>query len=206
MGDARKFLNRAPRYTLQPSDNRYLRFAHKNELGHTHTTRFIDISATGLAFVIDKDVAPQIFEMIKVEIPLDDGQSVAWWGKVVRIEEYAAHRWYMKGSDVAHENQVMVAVNFQELPQGHTAAIRHSLDKKFDELYARQRRERMKNVSLFLASQIWRIALYAMCVLFMVWFFYYFSQPDANYDPKIGSPWGQRFPALNIFGSGSDRQ
>jgi len=205
MSEARKFQNRAPRYTLQPTDNRYLRFAHKNEQGHTHTTQFIDISATGLAFIIDKDLAPQIFEMIKVEIPLDDGQSVAWWGKVVRVEEYAIQRWYMRGSSKAHENQVLIGVRFQDLPAGHTMAIRHAIDKKFDELYTRQSKERMKHVSVFLASQAWRIIVYAISILFMVWFFYHFTQPDDNYDAQKGAPWGERFPQLNIFGNGSDR-
>ncbi len=205
MSDARKFINRAPRYTLQPSDNRYLRYAHENEYGHTHTTMFIDISATGLAFVTDREVAPQISEKIKVEVPLEDGQSVAWWGRVVRVEEYAPHRWFMKGSQIAAPNQVMVAVHFEDLPTGHTAAIRHALDKKFEEFYQAQRREKMKQMSYFVASQFWRLLLYGVCVFGMVWFFYHFSQPDENYDSQKGAPWGQRFKQFNIFGNESDR-
>ncbi len=205
MDDARKFMNRAPRYTLQPSDNRYLRYAHEGALGHTHTTQFIDLSATGLAFITDRDLAPQISEKIKVEIPLEEGQSVAWWGRVVRVEEYAPHRWYMKGARHAEPHQVMVALHFEDLPTGHSAAIRKALEKKFDELYSTQRRDRAKHISLFLASQFWKLFLYGFCLFAMVWFLYHFSRPDSNYDPKKGAPWGQRFPQFNIFGSGSDR-
>lgn len=205
MSNARKFVNRAPRYTLQPSDNRYLRYAGENEHGHTHTTLFIDISATGLAFITDRAVAPHISEKIKVEIPLEDGQSVAWWGRVVRVEEYAPHRWYMKGSQVAAENQVLVAVNFEGLPTGHTTAIRQALDKKFDDLYRAQRIQKAKQISIFIAEQFWRLLLYAACIIGMVWFLYHISQPDENYDPQKGAPWGQRYPQLNFFGSGPDR-
>src|SRR5690606_17849126 len=84
----KKFVSRAPRYTLRPNDNHFMRFAHKEDSGHVYTTRFVDISLTGLAFITDRENAPFIYDMIKIEIPLPGGQQVAWWAKVVRIEEY----------------------------------------------------------------------------------------------------------------------
>src|SRR6185437_9123013 len=125
MSEARKFVVREPRYTLQPTDNRYIRFAREDENGQTHTTIFIDISATGLAFVINSDQAPHLSDLIKVEVPLEDGQSVAWWARVVRVEEYTLRKWYVKKENFVGENPVLVAVQFQNLPAGHSTAIRH---------------------------------------------------------------------------------
>jgi hypothetical protein len=199
MGSARYFTNRAPRYTLRPSDNRYLRFAHENEHGHTHTTLFLDISETGLAFVADRPVAPHVSEKIKIEVPLDDGQSVAWWGRVVRVEEYAPHRWHMKGHELAAPDQVLVAVTFDGLPEGHTAAIRTSLQKRFEFLYRHKTLERWQSISTLFIEQFWRLFLYGVCIFGAAWFLYSISQPSKNYDAKRGAPWGQRFPELNIF-------
>ena len=56
MGDsAKKFIQRSPRYVIQPNDDRYLRFAKSGESEQSYTTQLVNISATGLAFVIDRE-------------------------------------------------------------------------------------------------------------------------------------------------------
>jgi PilZ domain len=196
---ASKFLSRAPRYTLNPSDNRFLRYAKQNEQGHTYTTRFIDISQTGLAFITDRENAPGLSDLLKIEIPLSDTETVAWWARVVRIEEYAPHKWYMKANDFQDQNQVMVAVTFHELPPGHTRLIRETLDKKFAEVRAIENQQRMKHMTLYIASRFWRFLFYAGSIAATIWFLYWLSLPSYNYDASKGAPWGQRYPWLNIF-------
>lgn len=196
-----KFIPRATRYTLSPSDNRYLRYAHDNDLGHTFTTRFVDISQTGLAFITDRENAPRLSDLIKIEIPLQENNTIAWWARVVRVEEYAAHKWYLNAKDFQSENQVLVAVVFYDLPPAHSRQIRETLDKKFTEMQAAARHERMQNITKFIVEQMWLILFYTSLVLATIWLLYFLSKPSLNYDAEKGAPWGQRYPWLNIFDS-----
>ncbi|MEK6556475.1 MAG: PilZ domain-containing protein, partial [Bdellovibrionota bacterium] len=139
----RKFVPRSPRYTLRPTDNSFMRFAQKGELGRSHITHFVDISMSGLAFITDRETAPFLFEMIKIEIPLDGGEQVAWWAKVVRVEAYEPQKWYLKKADM-DETKVMVAVQYHDLPMGHLQKIKKTLDHKFVELEREKVAERFK--------------------------------------------------------------
>jgi hypothetical protein len=170
-----------------------MRFAHKEDSGKVQTTRFVDISLTGLAFVTDRENAPFIYEMIKVEIPLSDGQHVAWWAKVVRIEEYAPQKWYLNKEDFKHDQDVLVGVQFQNLPLTHLNKIKETIDRKFAEAEVEKRRERMKTASAIWAHYSWQLVFYAACTVFVFWLLWHFAQPDATYDPSRGTPWGERF-------------
>lgn len=175
-----------------------MRFAHQNDHGRSYTTHFIDISQTGLAFVTDADHAPHLSELIKIEVPLSEKDSIAWWGRVVRIEEYAPHKWYMKDKDFQDGNQILVAITFHELPTGHAQIIRETLDKKFKELHALRQRERFRQLTLFLVHHFWQVLFYVSCITATFWILYYLSRPSENYDAEKGAPWGERFPSLMI--------
>ena len=82
----RKFVSRAPRYVLRPTDNQIFRYALNDQRMRPHSTRFLNLSETGVAFLVDQGVVPRIGETIKVEFPLPGGDQVAWWARVVRIE------------------------------------------------------------------------------------------------------------------------
>ncbi len=207
MAEARKFVVRAPRYTLQPGDNRYIRFERQDEYGNTHTTIFVDISTTGLAFVIDREQAPHLSDLIKVEIPLNDGQSVAWWARVVRVEEFALKKWYMKNENFVGNNPVLVAVQFQNLPVGHTVIIRKALDEKFKEVFRVHRRQKLSRQLAFLREYGVRIALYVCLVAAAFWFLWYFAQPSPTYNPKDGGAlWGYRYPQFDMLGHSNSQK
>lgn len=193
-----KFISRAPRYTLNANDNRFMRYAPHHDKGHSYTTRFVDISQTGLAFITDRENAPKLSDLIKVEIPLNEQNSIAWWARVVRVEEYAPHKWYMKSKGLQDENQVLVAIVFHELPPSHVRQIRQTLDQKFAEVRALERREKMKHLTRYLVEQAWKILIYLSLIAATLWFLYYFSRPSYNYDAEKGAPWGQRYPELNL--------
>jgi hypothetical protein len=195
---ARKFVPRAPRYELNAKDNRFLRFAHNNEPGQSYTTQFIDISQTGLAFITDQDNAPRVSELIKVEIPLENNQSIAWWARVVRVEEYAPHKWYLKKEHFHGSDQVLVAITFHDLPPAHARQIRETLNLKFDEMFRTERRHKMQQMAVFVVSEFWRLFLYGLCIIATFALLYYLSRPSENYDAKKGTPWMQRFPQFNI--------
>ena len=188
----KKFVNRAPRYTLRPTDNRMMRFAHEGEAGQAYATKIVDLSTTGISFVADRENAPFIFEMIKVEIPLPDGQQIAWWGKVVRMEEYAAHKWYLKNVDIDQSRQVIIAVSFERLPQAHVQRIKKALTTKFEEMDQEKKRIALKQLSALWASRTKEFILYLAIVGAAFYILWAMSQPTSVYDGDKGSPWGQR--------------
>ena len=188
----RKFIARAPRYTLRPSDNRLMRYAHEGESGQIFTTRIVDVSQSGVSFIADRENAPFIHERVKLEIPLEDGQQVAWWGKVVRVEEYASHKWYLKKDDFQEERQVLVAVRFEGMPSPHVAKITYTLDKKFQELSKERKREAFKNLTSFWTHYAWEFIFYIGVVLAGAYILWSLSRPSDMYNPERGAPWGQR--------------
>lgn len=188
----KKFIERAPRYALRPTDNSLMRFAHAGQSGQVFTTRFLDISTSGVSFVVDREQAPFIHEAIKLEIPLEDGQQFAWWGRVVRIEEYAPHKWYLKEQDFTDESQILVAVRFEGLPAAHVDKIRSTLQVKFREVETQKKREAIKNLAALWTHFAWEIIFYvglAVAAFYMLWAI---SRPSANYDAEHGAPWGKR--------------
>lgn len=170
-----------------------MRYAHKDDQGRTFSTHFIDISQTGLAFVTDRENAPQLSDLIKVEIPLDNKETIAWWARVVRVEEYQPHKWYMNKENFQDENQVLVAITFHELPSGHARQIRETLNRKFDEIHKNKRAKKIEGLALLVVSRFWSLLFYGFCIFATFWLLYYLSRPDANYDAKKGAPWGRRF-------------
>lgn len=198
---ARKFVNRAPRYLLQPTDNRYIRYALNKEQDRTRTTRLVDLSVSGLSFLSLVEDAPRVGEKVKLEIPLNETKTVAWWARVVRVEEYSPYKWYMKNLDHSSESEVIVALNFDDLPEGHKNEIRETLNRKFDELHKKRRILQLQTLTALIFHRVWPIVLYSLCIGATIYGLYYFSRPSGNYDPDRGAPWGQRYPQFNIFDS-----
>jgi hypothetical protein len=193
MGNSvRKFVARAPRYALRPSDNHLMRFAHEGEIGQIFTTRIYDISQSGLSFITDRENAPFIQERIKVELPLEGNEQIAWWGRVVRIEEYASHKWYMKEENFNQDRQVLVAVSFEGLPLPHVRRINATLEKKFQEISKDKKREAFKSITALWTHYTWEVAFYIGVVITAVYILWALSRPTANYDAEHGSPWGKR--------------
>lgn len=195
----RKFIARPPRYTLRPDDDHYIRYAHQEDTGKTHTTKFIDISMTGLAFVTDRDQAPFLFDTIKIEVPLGDGQQIAWWAKVVRVEEYAPLKWFAKNEESENPFKVLVAVEFNALPIGHVNKIKDSLGKKFERVQKEKRTEALKDFSFLIRNHWVKLLVYAVCTVLTFYILWALSRPSENYDAQRGAPWGERYPQFNIF-------
>lgn len=188
----RKFVSRAPRYTLRPADNHLMRFAHEDERGQIFTTKIHDVSTTGVSFVVDRDDAPFIQERVKMEIPLEDGEQIAWWGRVVRIEEFSDHKWYLKKEDFFEDRRVLVAVHFEGLPTPYAAKISRTLDKKFEEVAKEKKKEALKNWTAMWRHYTWELLFYVGVVLTGIYILWALSRPGGNYDAERGSPWGQR--------------
>ncbi|MBX7232600.1 MAG: PilZ domain-containing protein [Bdellovibrionales bacterium] len=194
MNDAlRKFISRAPRYSLRPDDNQILRYVRNSRLNRSFSTRFVNISETGLAFATERSSAPPMGEIIKIEFPIPGGESMAWFARVVRLEEKSLGPWWDKHHSQFHHAEIIVGVQFHELPDHQKLLIRTQLQKKFQQMLREQQLAKFISFKKFLANYGWKILFYLVCISLTVALLYYLSLPSANYDPKRGAPWGHRF-------------
>ena len=146
------------------------------------------------------DEAPQFGEMLKVEFTVPGMQKMAWWARVVRVSEIENKKWWMKKSedDQFIAKYAFVALNFKDLPSGHKNSIRTALHEKFLELQKLRRQRKLKQILEFINENKWKLLAFMSLLMLSVGVLYFLSQPSANYDPKRGSPWGQRFDMFRL--------
>jgi hypothetical protein len=168
-----------------------LRFAPNKVHNRSFSTLFVNISETGLAFVIDRTSAPGIGDFIKVEFPIPGGEQVAWFAKVVRLEEYSSTPWWSERT--AEKDEILVGVQFHQLPAGHRQSIRIHLQTKFKEVLRDRQRARWRQAKMFVAENGSAILMYGVATVLTIAILYFLSLPTTNYDAKRGAPWGQRF-------------
>jgi len=188
----RHFVPRAPRYIFSPSDKAMLRFAHNLSHEQPHTTSLINLSTSGAAFLVPRNNCPDVGEILKVEFPLSDGQ-VAWFGRVVRVEEYARKQWWRAKPSTAIPDQLLVAIQFQELPTGHIKAIEKGLNQKWRDAFLQQKHLRRQMLWAWLTEKGPQYLMYVGLTAITFWLLYLLSLPAPNYDAKHGAPWGKRY-------------
>lgn len=195
MGQAlRKFVPRSPRYVLRPQDDQLLRFALKDDQSDPRGTRFLNISLTGLGFAIDRKMAPPIGETLKIEFPIPGGQKIAWFGRVVRLEEPTSSTWWDPEFD---RDDVIVGIEFQDLPTAHRSQIQRALGKKFLELQRERRQRLLQSLLIFTSRNFWRIVGLILCAVGTAAILYFMSRPGPDYDAQRGAPWGRRYDTPN---------
>lgn len=191
-GVLRKFVPRAPRYVLRPNDKHMVRYAPEHSRGPmaVHKTKLINLSETGLAITMDANAAPRVGERMKVELPIPgvEGQ-LAWWAIVVRVQLQESNWWTVD----ADEDNVLVALRFQELPDGHRKAIQSGLEAKFFEALRERRRKQLIFVKQKIAEHGLKIFAWTILAITAAAALYILSRPSDNYDSERGSPWGRRF-------------
>ena len=101
---------RAPRYVIEVGDNEIVRFAHMPRGSKTMHTRIINLSESGMAFLVPYLTAPQTGDKIKVEFTAPNTDSIACFAKVVRVQ---VHKTY--NHDQRPQTFKMVAVEFEQL-------------------------------------------------------------------------------------------
>lgn len=194
MADAlRRFVPRAPRYTLQTGDNHNLRFAINGQNHKSFSTRFLNVSETGLAFLIDRDSAPHLGEMIKLEFPVPGGEQIAWFAKVVRLEDFGASQWWSENEPADSSSDVVVGVQFHLMPEAHRANIRSHLQERFREVLQHRQQKIWSHFMNFMNDYGWQGLMYILATLLTFGLLYFLTLPDSRYDSKRGSPWGHRF-------------
>lgn len=192
MGSLRKFLAREPRFTLGPKDNRHGRYAQDENPESIYSSTIIDLSMSGTAFVVNRQDAPFIFERIRIEVPLGENDSMAWWGKVVRIQGHKPSGWFEKPEVMQDTDEVVVGVQFEPLPLGHATKVDRLLQQKFKEVEEQKKQVAWQSFRAICSYYTWEILLYCFVVIAGVWILWALSQPYANYSAEKGAPWGKR--------------
>lgn len=194
----RRFINRAPRYILKPTDNQVMRFATDRGPQGVFKTKLVNLSETGAAFVVDRSMAPQIGDTLKVELPIPGLDQIAWFGEVVRMEVYSSNSWWSDPDPFVDDEKMLIAVHFQELPHGHRAAIKKGLQDQFLlELQERRLRQQLY-VKQWILENLFKFTGYLLLSIASFGLLYYLSRPSENYDSQRGAPWGQRFKVFNF--------
>jgi hypothetical protein len=156
-------------------------------------TLLLNLSESGVAFLLSPDVEVHFGERMKVEIPVPSGERIAWWGRVVRVQEYEGRTWLFGKDPFRDDPKIMVAVRFDELPEGHSRAIRKGIEKSFMRAMREQHYRNWLYYRSLALHNIGKVILYACLIAFTVAFLWYFTRPSANYDAKRGAPWGDRY-------------
>jgi len=122
------FEARAPRYQLKGSDNSVLRFSAYAKGSKKMQTRILNISETGMAFLLPVFECPREGEMIKVEFQVPGRGVMACFAKIMRLE---LHKVFSEKD--GPKSFRLVAVTFVDLPVAHRKEIREGLMEKFDQ-------------------------------------------------------------------------
>ncbi len=172
-----------------------MRFSLQNTIGEggIERTVMLNLSQSGVAFMVDHGHHPHLGEFVKVEIPIPGGEQIAWWGKVVRIEEYEPSYWSFRKDPFHDKPRIIVGLKFEELPDAHGRALQKGIEQSFLKAMRDQRYRNLVYYKTFAAQYFVRALMFAVLAAMTVAFIYYFSQPDAKYDAKRGTPWGERF-------------
>jgi len=172
-----------------------MRYSLQHTIGHggIEQTLLLNLSETGLAFLVESGFEPRIGEKIKVEIPIPGGEQIAWWATVVRIQKYSGPGWFSRSDQFDFESKVLVALHFEDLPEAHSRAIRQGLKNSFTQIMRDQKFRDWTYTRDQLLRNALRFTFFLLITALAIGFIYWFSQPDGTYDAKRGAPWGERF-------------
>jgi hypothetical protein len=197
---ADKFFDRSPRYVLRADDNKNLKFAIDSDKSRIFSTQLINLSLTGLAFVALAEHSPRLNDLIKFEFVIPGGEQIAWWGKVVRIEDYRINRpWKSDSEDSFKVKEKLIAVNFQSVPEKMRSVIHKGLLEKIKKNQRRKIFEKLSQIKIdpahfeFIKLHRNKIIFFLLSSLLTFFLLYLLTQPFGNYSSDRGAPWGQRF-------------
>lgn len=194
----KRFIPRAPRYVLRPEDAQLLYFAHKEQVGVKYPTKILNVSETGIAFLVYKSTAPRIGDVIKIEFPVPGAEQIAWWGHVVRLEEYTDEPWWSETDETSSSTEILVGVSFHHLPEGHRKEIRDGLWKRYQDLIQEHRRLRREAFAQFIKDNFWNLVLFMLCTFAGILALYWFKGLEPLFDIKEGSIYRELWKGLDF--------
>jgi hypothetical protein len=141
MSDNRKveeLYPRAPRYVVDFDDNHVLRFAHMPRGSKALYTRIINLSESGMAFLIPYLSAPQLNEKIKLEFTAPNSEPIACFANVVRVQ---IHKSY--SHDQKPQTFKLIAVTFDNIHPKQRQMLASGINQQFKKRQALYKRQQM---------------------------------------------------------------
>ena len=117
---------RAPRYVIEWGDNEVVRFALKPRGSKTMYTRIINISESGMAFLVPFSAAPSKGAEIKIEFNAPNTPQIACFALVKRVQ---IHRTYNQEGEP--QRFKLIAVEFIDLPDRQRELLAKGLNQQF---------------------------------------------------------------------------
>lgn len=158
-----------------------------------HQTILMNLSETGVAFVTHSSRQFTLGDLVMVEVPIPGGDQIAWWARIVRIQEFEPGRWQKKRDGFFDEPKVFVAATFEKLPEGHSRALRRGIEQSFLQAMRDQRLRTWLYYRTLFTRHFVQACIYALLTFATFGLLYMWSRPSSNYDAEKGAPWGQRF-------------
>jgi len=82
----RKQFRRAPRYRLAPQDNKVIRVSSTKNVKRLHAGEIVDLSATGVAFLLPRSLSPRVGQSLKMAFYIPENDEVTFVAEVRRLE------------------------------------------------------------------------------------------------------------------------
>lgn len=120
---------RSPRYVLQLKDRKVLRYASYPKGHRSFYTEIINMSETGMAFTVPYLDTPNKNEIIMVEFTPPNGEPIACYGKVLRVQNYTIIQ-----SDFFEKSCKLIAIQFVKLHDQQAEMIRVGLSREFKKM------------------------------------------------------------------------
>ena len=175
----RRFIPRAPRYILRPEDRRVMRFSLEHTQGpaNIEETILLNLSESGAAFLAPAGTRFEMGDLIKVEIPVPNEDQVAWWAKVVRLEEYEPRQWLFSRDPFRDKPKILVGLRFERMPEPHTRTIRNGIEKSFLQAMRDQQYRTLLYYKVFYIHHFFQIMGYLLLTVAAFCLLYWLSRP-----------------------------
>lgn len=151
-----RYHGRSPRYVLNTEDNSLVRLSGATQLSWEEKTELRDISLTGLSFLAQQDLSPQIGEVIKIQFSVPGSQQMACYAVVIRIEKI-------------NQFDNMIGVHFYKLDRTQRLNLVHGLAEKVQKTKPENSKQSKMNMFISVAGLI--ITLLCWLTLMKIYFF-----------------------------------
>ncbi len=114
-------------------------------------------------------------------------------GRVVRVQAYEPNRWFGKRDQFFDIPRVLVAAQFERLPEGHSRELRKGIDRSFLRAARDQRYRTWNYYRVLITENLLSFVIYTILTAIAFGLLYWWTRPDEVYDAKRGTLWGERF-------------
>lgn len=120
----RSFEKRSSRYNLRPFHDKKITYTCKKN-GLQESLDFVDISSTGLGFIVSANQVPELNEVIHITFSIPELDVVTVQARVARFSKYERPNWYKRfyDEDGNEVEEYIIGVEFLTLAPSEAVAL-----------------------------------------------------------------------------------